>query len=283
MSNEGTTRRMENKIIAKIGLLILSSSVFFARQLNRFIHLKPMKINRHGKTFFVSGNLEYFFFWRYKSWEEDTYRILEKYLDSDHSYIDIGAWIGPTVLYAAQIAKKTYAIEPDPLAFKELEKNVSLNPALKQKISLHEKCINVSSGKVRYGSPSKGGDTISSLRFGDSENAWVVDGITFDDFVKENVITDCNLIKMDIEGAEAIVVPTMKPYLERNKPTLHLSMHPMFFSNPKKDTERIIDVLKIYKYLYIEGEKKVEVSELLSEKRFKGRYTVVATDQVIET
>ena len=283
MNNDGTKKRMENKIIAKIGLCILSSSVFLARQLNRFIHLKPIQIHRYGKTFFVSGNLQYFLFWKYKSWEEDTYRILEKYLDADHSYIDIGAWIGPTVLYAAQIAKKTYAIEPDPIAFKELAKNVSLNQGLKQKILLYERCINASSGKVRFGSPSKGGDTISSLKFGDSENAWVVDGITFDDFVKENTITDCNLIKMDIEGGEAIVIPTMNQYLERNKPVLHLSMHPLFFSDSRGDTQRIIDVLKIYKYLYIEGKKKVDVSELLSEKRLKRRYTIVATDKEMDT
>lgn len=179
-------------------------------------------------------------------------------------------------------SKKTYAIEPDPLAFKELEKNVSLNPELKQKISLHEKCINVSSGKVRFGSPSMGGDTISSLRFGNSENAWVVDGITFDDFLKENIITDCNFIKMDIEGGEAIVLPTMRHHLEKHKPTLHLSMHPQFFDDPMNDTASITDVLKIYKNLYVEGKKKIDVSELLSKKRLKSRYTIVATDKEMD-
>jgi FkbM family methyltransferase len=242
-----------------------------------------MKINRYGKTFVVSGNLKYYLFWKNKSWEEGTYRILQRYLDSEHSYIDIGAWIGPTVLYAAHIAKKTYAIEPDPLAFKELEKNVLLNPTLQQKISLQEKCINVTSGKVRFGTPSMGGDTISSLRFGDSENAWIVEGITFDDFVNENAITDCNLIKMDIEGAESIVLPTMVRYLEKYKPTLHLSMHPEFFNDPKNDIERIIDVLKIYTYVYFEGERKIELHELLSNKRLKRRYTLVATDKLRET
>jgi FkbM family methyltransferase len=281
MHNESTKKMRKNTIIQKIGIFILFSIVFLARQLNRFNRLKFMKINRYGKTFFVSGNLEYFLFWKYKSWEEDTYRILWKYLDADHSYIDIGAWIGPTVLFAAQTAKKTYAIEPDPYAFKELEKNVSLNPTLKQKISLHEKCINVSSGKVRFGSPSMGGDTISSLRFGDSENAWVVEGISFDDFVKENSIFDCNLIKMDIEGAEAMIIPTMSSYLEKYKQTLHLSIHPEFFDDPQKDTERLIDVLKIYKYFYIEGVKKIEINTLLSKKRVK-RYTLVATDKAIE-
>lgn len=283
MDKQRTKKRMENTLLAHGGLFIFRSINFITRQLSRFIHVKPMEINRYGKTFIVSGNLKYYLFWRHKSWEEETFRILERYLDSNHSYIDIGAWIGPTVLYAAHIAKKTYAIEPDPLAFKELKENVSLNPTLQQKISLHEKCINVTTGKARFGTPSMGGDTISSLRFGESENAWIVDGVTFDDFVKENAINDCNMIKIDIEGAEAIVLPTMADYLERYKPTLHLSMHPEFFDNPKEDTEKIIDMLKIYKAVYFEGEKKIEVSELLSKKRLKRRYTVVATDKIRET
>jgi FkbM family methyltransferase len=274
-------KRMETTIIARCALFLLKSSNFLTRQLNRFIHLKPLKIQRYGTTFFVSGNFEYFFFWLYKSWEEDTYQTLQAYLDSDHSYIDIGAWIGPTVLYAANIAKKTYAVEPDPLAFQELEKNVSLNPALQQKISLHEQCITATTGKVRFGSPSTGGDTISSLRFGDSENAWIVDGITFDDFVQTHRITDCNIIKMDIEGAEAIVVPTMREYLEQYRPTFHLSMHPEFFADARRDTQKILDVVKIYKYLYIEGGRRINGSELLSDKRLKRRYTIVATDRLL--
>jgi FkbM family methyltransferase len=283
MNSDFSKKRKEHKIITKIGLFIVSSSDFLASQLNHFFYLKPIQIHRYGKTFFVSSNFHYFLFWKNKSWEKDTYRFLEKYLDKDHSFIDIGAWIGPIVLFAAQIAKKTYAIEPDPIAFKELAKNVSLNPELKQKILLYEKCINASSGKVRFGNRSKGGDSTSGLRFGDSQNAWVVDGITIDDFVKENIVTDCNLIKMDIEGGETIVIPAMKQYLERNRPILHLSMHPLFFRDPRGDTQAIIDVLTKYKHLYIEGKKKVDASELLSEKWLQRRYTVVATDKEMDT
>lgn len=282
MTRTGIRDKMINRLLVKVGVFFFSSYMLIARNLNRFFTLKPITINRYGKTFLVSGNLEYFYFWKYKSWEQETYRIFDRYLDKDHSFIDIGAWIGPTILYGAHIAKKAYAVEPDPLAFKELEKNVSLNPALKEKIELHKKCINSYTGKVKFGSPSQGGDTISSLRFGDLKTSWVVEGITFDDFIRENTITDCNFIKMDIEGGEAIVLPTMKEYLIKNKPVLHLSMHPLFFSNPKEDTEKIIDVLHIYNYLYLEGKNIIDVNDLLSEKRLKKRYTVVATDKEMQ-
>ena len=116
-------KNIGNKILIKILLFFLTIPALIAKVLNHFIKLRPMKVERYGKSFFVSGNPKYFFFWKNKSWERNTHKIFDKFLDSNHSYIDIGAWIGPTVLYGAQIAKKVYAIEPDPIAFKELEKN----------------------------------------------------------------------------------------------------------------------------------------------------------------
>jgi FkbM family methyltransferase len=222
--------------------------------------------------------MDYFFYWKYRFWEINTHKIFDKFLDPAYSYIDIGAFIGPTVLYGAFIAKKVYAIEPDPIAFKELGKNVSLNPKLKDKIELHQKCIHIRSEKVKFGSMSGGGDSISSIQFSNSKTSWVVDGITFEKFVKENDIQDCNFIKMDIEGGEVFVLPSMKDYLKTNKPVLYLSMHPIFFKNPREDTKKIIDILKIYKNIYTEKGQKIELEDLLSKRRFKKRYAILAMD-----
>ena len=262
----------------KIGYYIYSSFVLIARGLNQLIKPKPKMINLYGKKINVTGNFEYMFFWS-KIYERNTYRIFDKFLDPDHSCIDIGAFIGSTVLYCAKIAKKVYAFEPDPIAFAELNKNVSLNPNIKEKIQLNQKCINERSGKVRFGNISKGGDSTSSLQFADSNTSWIVDGITFETFVKDNNIDDCNFIKMDIEGGESIVLPTMKDYLEKNKPVLFLSMHPIFFNDPIKDTKKIIEVLKIYKFIYTDSGEKLEFDELLSKKRLRGRYAIVAINK----
>ena len=96
--------------------------------------------------------MEYLLYWKNKFWEVHTHKILEKFLDSNHSFIDIGAFIGPTTLYGAFIAKKVYAIEPDPIAFNELKKNVLLNHVLKEKIELHQICIHICSDQVKFGS-----------------------------------------------------------------------------------------------------------------------------------
>ena len=276
--NEANDNRKSRLIISVYGHIQKKYSSI-VRKLTNIIKPRPIKISRFGKTFFVSGNLEYLLFWIYKFWEKETYRIFNKFLDSNYSYIDIGAWIGSTVLYGAYLSKKVYAIEPDPIAFMELKKNVSLNPMLKEKIELHQKCINNKSGYVKFGNIGGGGDSTSSLLFPDSKTGWTVEGISFDEFIKENEINDCNFIKMDIEGGEIIVLPSMKIFLEKNKPILYLSMHPNIFKSPKEFTKNVIDVLKIYKNIYSDKGKKIELNDLLIQKKLKNRYSIVATDE----
>ena len=265
------------KLPKKIGYFLYNIYILIAKGFHLFIKPRPLKVKLYGKSFYVLGNMEYILFWSLFR-ENNTYKIFNKFLDADHSYLDVGAFIGSTVLYGADIAKKVYAIEPDPIAFKVLEKNVSLNPKLKEKIELHKKCINFKSGKVRFGNWAKGGDSISSLNFADSKTSWIVEGINFNEFIRDNKINDCNFIKMDIEGGESIVLPSMKNYLKRNKPVLYLSMHPIFFGNPEEDTRRIIDVLKVYKNFFTNKGKKIELYDLLSKKRLRGRYAIIATD-----
>ncbi len=62
-------------------------------------------------------------FWRRATsgqWEPETLAVLRDHLDRDHDYLDIGAWIGPTVLYGARKARHVWCFEPDPVAFRHL-------------------------------------------------------------------------------------------------------------------------------------------------------------------
>jgi FkbM family methyltransferase len=270
---------IEHQILKKTGYFLYSSYTILSRAFHLIFKPRPIKIKLHGKPIMIFGKIQYLLFWS-NCYESNTYKIFEKFIDRNHSYIDMGAFIGSTTLFCAHLAKKVYAIEPDPIAFAELEKNVSLNSGLKEKIELHQKCINDKSGKVRFGSIAKGGDSTSSLQFADSETSWIVDGITFNEFIGKNKISDCNFIKMDIEGGEATVLPLMKDYLEKNKPVLYLSLHPLFFIKPVEYMKRIIEVLKIYNNVYTDNGNKIELQDLLSKNKLKGRYAIVATDKI---
>jgi len=221
------------------------------------------EITKHEKTFFVGDFMADF--WKKVNdncWERSTYIFFDKFIDKEHSYIDMGAWIGPTVLYGSQIAKHCFAIEPSPKAFNELKLNVELNPLFKDKITLINACINDKSGKVNLGNDFDFGNSISSLMIKDPKNSVEVDAFSFDDFASNYDLSDCNFIKIDIEGAECIVLPTMKEYLMKNKPTLHLSIHSFLFNNLEEDSNKVIDVLKIYKNIFNHKGEKMSLDDV---------------------
>ncbi len=183
-------------------------------------------------------------------WENETFRIFETYLDERHSFIDIGAWIGPTVLFGSQLAKHCYAIEPDPVAYKLLTANIALNPTIAPKITTVNQCISSNCGKVNLGRASfTGGDSRSSLLFNEGPQ-WHVEATTLQKLINHYQIMDCNFIKMDIEGGEVIVLPAIAEFLHRVKPTLFLSIHSMLFPNPEEDKKKILDVLSPYAYIF---------------------------------
>jgi len=245
-----------------------------------------MKIKKNNITFYIDdfNNIWFKNFWillKTGLWEPDTFQVFDEFISKKYSYIDIGAWIGATALYGCQLAKHCYAIEPDPEALKILHRNMDLNPDLIKKITLFEGCLGDNSGLTRLGSNTNFGDSMSSLLFSNSNKFFDVQSFTFEEFVKKNKITDCNFIKMDIEGGEIKVLPSMKKYLEENKPTLFLSLHPFWFQNKEADCKSIIDILSIYPQIYNSKGKKIELSELLTGiTSLNSRYfSIIATTQ----
>lgn len=193
--------------------------------------MNTMQISRNGMSYQVipDKNLS---FWNDVAngiWEPETFAIFRRFIQADGSYIDIGSWIGPTLLYGCQLAKRAYGIEPDPIAYKELAANVALNASLAPNIRLFNGCIATNTGTVKLGSRTEGGgDSMSSLLFSHCQIAWNVPALTFDDFIRQNEVTNCSFIKMDIEGGEYRVLPTMLIFLRKYRPTLYLSLHPKY-------------------------------------------------------
>jgi FkbM family methyltransferase len=182
-------------------------------------------------------------------WEPHTFNAFKRHLDKNHSMIDIGAWIGPTTLYGAHLAKHVYAFEPDPVAFDELRYNVHVNPALKPNIDICQMCISDKCGPASIGTQSEFGDSMSSLLFGDGNKTVATKCITLQGYFKFKNITDCNFVKMDIEGGEVIVLPHIVDFLIESNITLFVSMHPFWFKDLFMDTGKILLTLEKFPFL----------------------------------
>jgi FkbM family methyltransferase len=242
------------------------------------------KITKNKIHFFVNDlNDKFWHNFEKNGWENYTYIVFDVFLEKNCSYIDIGAWIGPTVLYGSQLAKYCYAIEPDPVAFKTLQDNISLNTCLKNRITLVNGCLGETCGEVRLGiapglSDCGFGDSLSSMIFSESEKSLNVNSLTIEKLIERYNIEGCNFIKMDIEGGETILLPSMKYYLQKNKPTLFISLHPNWFRDIEKDSRMIRDVLTMYKYLFFDNGKRIQRDDLYNLLLQKKNITLVATE-----
>jgi FkbM family methyltransferase len=201
-------------------------------------------------------------------WEPITFHIFSRFLRRNCSYIDIGAWIGPTVLYGSQLCRCCYAIEPDPVAFEALKTNINLNPGILN-VELFKGAIGITNGKTSMGVYNQMGESISGFMF--TKDSFEVESITLESFFEKYKIIDCNFIKMDIEGGEYIVLPASKRFLETIKPTLYLSLHPFFAPNSFEDTNAITEILEIYRHIYDLSGREI--------RNLHGVHEVIATDE----
>ncbi|MBN1260762.1 MAG: FkbM family methyltransferase [Anaerolineae bacterium] len=209
-------------------------------------------------------------FWRKMGrdqWEPQTFTVLSTFLNADSVYCDIGAWIGPTVIYAAKICKRVICFEPDPVAYEFLRWNIDLN-------ALH----NVTSFSIALSSrmsiqrmSSFGGhlgDSMSSLIV-DRHKSQTVDvlALTWDTFIDLAKIEKMDFIKIDIEGGEFTLLPTLKNYLARHKPVVYLSLHaPLLDAGIREEKmQQVIDVMSIYNTCLDHNLAPVDIHTLLDE------------------
>ncbi len=230
------------------------------------------------------------------NWENDTFYILDYYSNKDKYYIDIGAWIGPTVLYSADKYKHIIAFEPDPVAYNRLMVNIQSNNF--DNIAVINKGVSDKTGISEFGGNGKLGNSMSTLLvsldnkedfFNDygRTNQWLdneerkkniitIQTITLEECLYEKNISIENiaLIKMDIEGGEYIVIPQIYNFLNKYKPVFYISLHYVFL--PRNNIIEIINMLfSIYKNCYIFDNNGTKISVSQSTVINKGLTSIV--------
>lgn len=209
-------------------------------------------------------------FWRKVSrgrWKPDTYKVLSKFLTPDSVYYDIGAWIGPTALFAASRCKQVVCFEPDPVAFQYLLWNISLN-ALRNVLPINVALAD-RSALMRMASFDKQlGDSMTSLlKTCSTEGATDVLALTWKEWLDLSEGEPPDFLKIDIEGGEFALLPTLKEYLSVHRPVVYLSTHaPFLKANERREQMRkVIEVMEVYDSCLKENLEPVAVTELVGE------------------
>jgi FkbM family methyltransferase len=158
--------------------------------------------------------------------EEETTALFKKIVQPEDVVLDLGANIGYFTILAAKLVGptgKVYSFEPEPTNYQYLTKNIEPNGYTNA--FAFQKAVSDKPGKTRLFACSydSGHHTINQY---DGINAYrrgrksemrsiEIDTVSIDDFLRGQ--TDrVDIIKMDVEGAEALALSGMKDTLRRN-------------------------------------------------------------------
>jgi FkbM family methyltransferase len=135
--------------------------------------------------------------------------ILPSLIDEDTVFIDVGAYVGFYTVYACRRARRVLAIEPNPMALAYLKANVALNNC--HNAIVVPKAVSDKMGVVRLRIPrlAKKGriSTMASIVWSFKEALEIdVEADTLDNIVDDVGLDTVDFIKIDVEGAEGLVV-----------------------------------------------------------------------------
>jgi FkbM family methyltransferase len=211
------------------------------------------------------------------AWEPSTFRVLQAAHSAGgpRTHLDIGGWVGPTALFAAHYAARVVALEPDPRAFNELHANARLNPHLAQRMQLHRHCLAAASGPVTMTGPAPLGSSMSRVGGGvaripaaaELEENWGARMVSWPavcstpaDFAARAGVSvgEVALVKVDVEGAEAVILPPLVAWLGGGalgaggrKPPLLVELHVKFWAEGGAAAAAVAGALARYRRLYV--------------------------------
>lgn len=197
----------------------------------------------------------------------DDYRI--KDIASECRVVfDIGASIGDFSIYTAFLNKraKIFAYEPDPENFKQLSRNMKLNDLSSRMMVFQEACAEKSGYKKLYQSLHQGGHSLVKKTKGKFIN---VHSQSLKEIFVKNKIKTCDLLKLDVEGAEYEILYSLGPAILGK-----IKCNTMEYHNINKENDQ--DGKSLKKYLKGHG---FSVTQKESLKRRVGSIFAINTRQ----
>jgi FkbM family methyltransferase len=180
--------------------------------------------------------------------EDTTHQLLFSLVKEGFIIIDVGGNIGHLTLPFAKLLHNTgkvYCFEPVPFLFERLSVNVSLNNF--SNIQLVKKALTDGKEELFYSTPAagnSGGTFLSTM----TNAAGAVESITLDDFVRQNGITQINLVKIDVEGFELKVLKGAAESIKKFKPVLIIEVDDEHLKRSGSSAAELVSFLSELQY-----------------------------------
>ena len=200
-------------------------------------------IKKRNETFLIKlGDKRNDHFWNdiYSNWESETFDIFDKYLDPNKQFLDIGAWIGTTCLYASRKSSYVVCVEADPISVEKLKTNILLNYFGVQ-VDVENSAIYNETTKILFGPNSSSNtsnfnDSMSQIKLIQTKkNDILTNTITFNDIIHKYNLNNLSLIKVDIEGGEEFILGEILEYIKISKIPAYISFHYSWWNDKNLD------------------------------------------------
>ena len=204
------------------------------------------KISVLGKDYKVRKH----WFWkeyRETGWEPQTVETYRKFLRKDCVYVDVGVWVGLTIMYAKRLGcDRIYGIEANPVMYAMTEDTLHKNRDTRD-VSLSHLCITDKDG----GFVDFGGGELSSAASVRGHNWKVPSSRLMTWFKQQNIPAEAPLfVKVDIEGAETMAMEDFIELSARPNVVLYLSLHPKFIEDRKATWDKLSRVYHSFKTVF---------------------------------
>lgn len=197
---------------------------------------------------------KHWFFPRYsgkKIHEPIVTKLLINSLNETDTFVDVGTHLGYFTCIAGKILTKgkVYGFEIDKHALNLLKKNIKLNNLTN--IEVYNYAVSDKKGYVKIPKIDSPNPELSFSNSSDDQDYLSVRSINLDDFFKK-VKGKPNVIKIDVEGAELLVLKGMKNLLEKENLKIFLEIHGRSLYKFNTNSKEIISYLKKRGYFVYE-------------------------------
>ncbi len=195
------------------------------------------------------------------TFEKEYVDLFYSTINSGDIVLDIGANVGYFTLIAAKKVGsegKVYAFEPVERNYKRLERNLEINDTRNVKtfnfgLSDREEVLPMVIPEGNFGESTIGEKNFTALVKGQKTKNRRIKAkfFAFDYFNRIEEISNVNVIKVDVEGAELKVLNGMKKFLAINNPVLFIEIVPEMIEQNGGNVGELVQLFKDVKFTSI--------------------------------
>lgn len=215
------------------------------------------------------------------AWEKLETNLFLSLLKPDMTVVDVGANVGYYALLAAKRVAQVYAFEPDPDSFDLLTRSVQANGYTNVKC-LRAAVTDKGGRSTFYIDSEAWGNSLCSNNVSKPVKTLDVETVCLDQlYAKGSLGERIHLVKIDVQGAEEMVLKGSANVLARCRPTVLMEVEPRRLRNMGTDPYQLLKHLETdfgYTIRAIEGDgQSLLLGDIISLAERMGTINVVAT------